>query len=234
MNWKVPLAVIQFARRALCQNFTALDVRAFGACRTACSLAADEAALILARFYMSPPANPGGLAFKRRRWNQKTGPDSTFSLLPADILVNSSDRLYERIFTLSVFRSLFSKRKQPLTGAPPVRRMKTYSAQSGYVYQYYYEGHRDYSSSGDRGVEFVFTVSPDRKTWHETQVLVSDAAIEAWQQAHARELNLTERYAVAKIALFQAFDERSDPARLRDQIRVRHADVDGIIETLGL
>jgi len=28
-------------------------------CRTACSLAADEAALILARFYMSPPANPG-------------------------------------------------------------------------------------------------------------------------------------------------------------------------------
>jgi len=39
---------------------------------------------------------------------------------------------------------------------------------------------------------------------------------------------------VAKIALFQAFDERPDPAQLRDEVRVRNADVEGIIETLGL
>jgi len=37
--------------------------RAFKALHTTCSLAADEAALILARFYMSPPASPGGPAF---------------------------------------------------------------------------------------------------------------------------------------------------------------------------
>jgi hypothetical protein len=30
---------------------------------TACSLTADETALILARFYMSPPANPGWTGF---------------------------------------------------------------------------------------------------------------------------------------------------------------------------
>lgn len=112
--------------------------------------------------------------------------------------------------------------------------MKTYSAQSGYVYQYFYEGHRDYRASDDRGVEFVFTISSDRKTWHEASVLVSELAILEWQQAHTRELSLTERYAVAKIALFQAFDERPDPAQMRGEVRVRNADIDGIIETLGL
>ena len=133
-----------------------------------------------------------------------------------------------------MFRSLFSKKKAALTGAPPVRRLKTYSAQSGYVYQYYYEGHREYRSADDRGVEFVFTISSDRKSWHPASVLISEPAVRGWEQAHERELTLTERYAIAKLALFQAFDERPDPAQMRDEVRVRNADVDGIIETLGL
>jgi len=112
--------------------------------------------------------------------------------------------------------------------------MKTYSAQSGYVYQYFYEGHRDYRAAADEGVEFVFSVSSDRKEWHGSSVLVSLTAIRSWEQAHGRELNSTERYAVAKIALFQAFDERPDPAQMREEVRVRQADVDGIVETLGL
>lgn len=115
-----------------------------------------------------------------------------------------------------------------------MRRVKTYSAQSGYVYQYYYEGHRDFRSGGESGVEFVFTISADRKNWHATSVLVSEAALRAWEQSHARELSSTERYAIAKIALFQAFDERPAPTQMKDEVRVRNADVDAIIETLGL
>lgn len=112
--------------------------------------------------------------------------------------------------------------------------MKTYPAQSGYVYQYYYEGHREYRAAGDRGVEFVFTVSSDGKAWHEASVLLSEISVRGWEQGHDRELSLTERYAVAKLALFQAFDERADPAQMLGEVRVRHADVEGIIETLGL
>jgi len=162
--------------------------------------------------------------------------DSTFSLRPPAILVNSTGPAGARVLTLlkTVFRSLFTKKPAPLTGTPAVRRLKTYSAQSGYVYQYYYEGHRDFRSGGESGVEFVFSISPDRKTWHNTAVLVSDEAIHSWQTTHARELSSTERYAVAKIALFQAFDERSTPAQMKDEVRVRHADVDGIVDTLGL
>jgi hypothetical protein len=133
-----------------------------------------------------------------------------------------------------VFRSLFKKKPAPLTGAPPVRRLKLYSAQSGYVYEYYFEGHRDFRSSGESGTEFVFSLSADRKNWHPTSVLVSDEAVRAWETSHARQLSSTERYAIAKLALFQAFDERPDPALMHDEVRVRTADIAGIVESLGL
>jgi len=133
-----------------------------------------------------------------------------------------------------MFRSLFSKKKAALTGAPAVRRMKTYSAQSGYVYQYFYEGHRDFRAAADRGVEFSFSVSADRKAWHETSVFVGSAAVHDWEKRHSRELSPTERYAIAKMALFQAFDERAEPALLKEEIHVRAADVEAIVDTLGL
>lgn len=111
-----------------------------------------------------------------------------------------------------------------------MRRIKTYSAQSGYVYQYFYEGQRPLETA----TEFVFTLSHDRKNWHNASVLVSNAALAAWEQRHARELHSNERYAVAKMALFQAFDEREDPERMKEPVRLRPADVEAIIETLGL
>ena len=134
----------------------------------------------------------------------------------------------------TVFRSWFSKNKPPLEGAPATRRIKIYSAQSGYVYEYYYEGHRPFRSGGESGSEYAFTVSADRKNWHPAAVMVSGGAIRGWEETHARELSATERYAIAKMALFQAFDERPAPDRMKEEVRVRAADVDAIIETLGL
>jgi len=126
-----------------------------------------------------------------------------------------------------MFRRFFTPKPVPLSGAPAIRRMKTYSAQSGYVYQYFYEGQRP-------GTEFVFSVSADRKVWGPVSVIVNDAAVKAWEQAHARELSATERYAIAKLALFQAFDERALPKDMKEEVRLREADIQGIVETLGL
>ncbi len=122
----------------------------------------------------------------------------------------------------------------PLTGAPAVRRMKSYSAQSGYVYQYYYEGHRPAALPEGSGTEFVFSVSADRKDWRPSRVMVMDETIRAWEASHGRELSSTERYAIAKMALFQAFDERTSPEQMKEEVRVREADIVGIIDTLGL
>jgi hypothetical protein len=133
-----------------------------------------------------------------------------------------------------MLRGLFKKKADPLSGVPAVRRMKAYSAVSGYVYQYFVEGHRDCRTAGEQGTEFVFTISCDRKNWRQTSVFVNSAAIQAWENAHTRELSATERYAIAKMALFQAFDERLDPLRMHEDVRVRVADIDGIVEALGL
>jgi hypothetical protein len=131
---------------------------------------------------------------------------------------------------IKVFRSWFSKRPPALGGTPAIRRLKTYSSQTGYVYRYYYEGHRAYAAGGE---EFVFTVSNSAAGWYPVSVMVSTASVGAWEASHGRTLSATERYAVAKLALFQAFDERP-PDRMRTPVEVRPADVEGIIETLGL
>jgi len=133
-----------------------------------------------------------------------------------------------------MFRRFFAPKSVPLSGKPEIRRLKTYSAQSGYVYQYFYEGHRPLASGSESGIEFVFTLSPDRKHWNSVSVLVSDTALAAWEQQHQREISSTERYAIAKIALFQAFDERTTPDQMKLEVRVRAADVEGIIDGLDL
>ena len=109
----------------------------------------------------------------------------------------------------------------PLAGAPAVRRLKTYSAASGYVYQYFYEGHR--------GTEYFFQVSADRRTYFSLAVLLSESALES----SPRERSSTDRYAVAKMALFKAFDERASPDEMRQPVRVRPEDVAAIAEQLG-
>jgi hypothetical protein len=166
-----------------------------------------------------------------------TGLIPNFSLRPGCYSVNSTGLPYGILFTLggeSVFRSLFKKKPAALTGAPTVRRLKIYSAQSGYVYQYYYEGHREALPSGEIATEFVFAISADRKNWHSTSVLVHEEAVRVWEAAHERQLSSTERYAVAKMALFQAFDERAEPSLMKGEVRVRAADIEAIVETLEL
>src|SRR6185503_2493063 len=100
-----------------------------------------------------------------------------------------------------VLERLFSKKTKPLTGTPTVRRLKNYSAQSGYVYQYFYEGHRESHVPEGSAREFVFSISADRKDWRPTRVFILDSALSAWQQQQGRELNSTECYAIAKMAL---------------------------------
>lgn len=114
----------------------------------------------------------------------------------------------------------------PLTGAPTVQRQKTYSAASGYVYQYHYAGH----CPCDRGEEYVFSVSADRKTSFDVSVIVQAEALGCCQ----RELTATERYGIAKMALFQAFDERENPEQMHEKVAVRQADAAQILATLGL
>ena len=129
---------------------------------------------------------------------------------------------------------LRKKKEVPLTGAPAVRRQKTYSAESGYVYQYFYEGQRPADRDGAAGVQYVFNVSADRKTSSMVSVFLAAATLEGWEQEHGRALAATERYAVAKMALFQAFDRRAEPSLMRDEVRVAADDAEAILTALDI
>ena len=126
-----------------------------------------------------------------------------------------------------------SKPPAPLTGAPEVRRLKTYSAASGFVYQYFYEGHRPSTRDGEPGVEYVFAVSADRASYAAVSVLLADATLDRWQRETARELSSTERYAVAKLVLFRAFDEGPELPRGSQSVVVQAADLAAIAGQLG-
>jgi hypothetical protein len=90
-----------------------------------------------------------------------------------------------------------------------VRRVKTYTAQTGYVYEYYFVGKR--SALPDEplcpATEYIFDVSPDRKSIFAVSVFLSAAAVERFSSEHGRTLSDPEQYASAKLRLLQAFDE---------------------------
>jgi len=98
-----------------------------------------------------------------------------------------------------------------MTRPGEVRRVKSYSASNGYVYQYcFYEVNRITHEGGPAG-EFIYAISADRKTTFPLRIVVVQAALEAWAQANGRALSSSEEYAVAKMRLFQAFDEGEVP-----------------------
>jgi hypothetical protein len=107
----------------------------------------------------------------------------------------------------------------------PGRRMKTYSAESGYVFEY------ALAAEPSPGT-YDFEVSWDRKLLHLVKVVF---APEELLQAPLDTLNSVERYAVAKLAMRMAFDRCETPeALLRGPVRPERKDLDEILRTLDL
>jgi hypothetical protein len=117
-----------------------------------------------------------------------------------------------------------------------VRRMKTYTGETGYVYQYYFVGKRAALPDAPEApaMEFIFDVTPDRKTTFAVSVFLKAEAVAGWSAAHARPMAETEQYAAAKMRLFRGFDQIE---QLRDQGRslvIEAADIEELLAPLGL
>jgi hypothetical protein len=115
-----------------------------------------------------------------------------------------------------------------------VRRIKSYSAATGYVYQYYFfevqKGRRGLAA----GTEYVYMISVDRQTVFPLRIFVSRGAVEKWGQQAGREMSGTEEYAVAKMRLFQAFDEVEDLATARPDLVVDESNLEALLARLDL
>lgn len=133
----------------------------------------------------------------------------------------------------------FPRLNNPQMARPDaVRRVKSYSAANGFVYQYYFfEGNRAQRGSSPGG-EFTYVVSIDRQSAFPFKIFVLHSALESWAAQNGRALSSSEEYAVAKMRLFQAFDEGAVQAVPTGQppreVVVDESNLEALLEQLGI
>jgi hypothetical protein len=147
-------------------------------------------------------------------------------------------RIRERRVFLQTASEVDTSKRAPNNAAMPkpetVRRIKSYSAASGFVYQYQFQDVHPASRATVSGNEFVYYVSADRKTMFPIRIFVRRDALENWTKQTGRTLTGTEEYALAKMRLFEALDEVEDFAAKRPELAVDESNISSLLERLDL
>lgn len=117
-----------------------------------------------------------------------------------------------------------------------VRRLKTYTADTGFVYQYYFVGKRNALPGATEvpATEYIFDVTADRAATYAISVFVCSEALEAWARAHQRSLTEAEQYAAAKLRLLRGLDELEDIAASERHFLLTSENIEEVVEVLGL
>lgn len=117
-----------------------------------------------------------------------------------------------------------------------LRRMKTYTGEQGYVYQYYFVGKRASVVNPSRSAttEYIFDVTSDRKRTFSVSVFLPDEVTRQWADAHGRLLTDAEQYGAVKLRLFQAFDQIEDMMANGRQLSVDSGILEQVLATLGV
>jgi hypothetical protein len=115
-----------------------------------------------------------------------------------------------------------------------VRRIKSYSAATGYVYQYYFYQVQKAVRGSSTGSEYVYMVSVDRKKVFPLKIFVTREGLEQWGRDAGRELTGTEEYAVAKMRLFEALDEVPDLASRPPELVVDGSNIEVLLSRLDI
>jgi hypothetical protein len=113
-----------------------------------------------------------------------------------------------------------------------VRRLKTYTGETGYVYQYYFVGHRP--ALHEPATEFVFDVTSDRKTTFSVSIFLLHCAVAEWEDSHGRKLVEAEQYASVKMCLFRAFDEIERLKEEGRQLIIGPEEMEGLLAKVGV
>ncbi len=115
-------------------------------------------------------------------------------------------------------------------------RYKSYAAEAGVSYQYFFVGrHRVLRPEGQGpGSDFAFVVTADQNPPFMLRIFVSDRALAAWKDAHGRALDSNEQYALAKMRLFRGFDESENLRREWLSLVVDESNVEELLRPLEL
>lgn len=114
------------------------------------------------------------------------------------------------------------------------RRVKSYSAATGYVYQYYFYEVEKKRRGFTQGTEYVYMVSVDRQHVFPLKIFVEHEALVKWSARTGQQLTGTEEYAVAKMRLFQAFDEIEGLTAKQPDLLVDGSNLDALLAQLDL
>ena len=117
-----------------------------------------------------------------------------------------------------------------------VRRLKTYTGETGFVYQYYFVGKRQALADDPAApaTEFIFDVTSDRKQTFAVSIFLRDEAVIKWQAQHERTLAEAEQYAATKVRLFRAFNEIEDLLGQGRRLIVAHEELEELLAELGV
>jgi hypothetical protein len=113
-----------------------------------------------------------------------------------------------------------------------IRRMKTYTGEQGYVYQYYFVGQRPATLATGPSVEYVFDITSDRKTTYAVSLFLPASATDAWACAHGRALRDAEKYGAVKMRLFRAFDEIEDMQHHGRHLEILSSELEQLLQML--
>jgi hypothetical protein len=114
--------------------------------------------------------------------------------------------------------------------------MKTYTADTGYVYQYYFVGKREALADAPEApaTEYVFDVTADRKSLFAMSVFLRADALEAWAFSHGRSLTEAEQYAAAKLRLLHGLDEIQDLSQNSRRLALGPEEIESVLSPLDL
>ena len=116
------------------------------------------------------------------------------------------------------------------------RRYKSYAAETGTAYQYFFAHSRRVTRPEGQGAgsDYVFVITADQRPPFILRLFIAERALAEWRRKHGRALDSNEVYAVAKMRLFRAFDEIEG---LRDawlDVRVDEGNIEELLEPLSL
>ena len=153
-------------------------------------------------------------------------------------LARGSTRLRPRVNSCAARARLTAARNPPnnpsMAKPEIVRRIKSYSAESGYVYQYQFQDAHSARQGSASGNEYVYYVSADRKKMFPVRIFVGQDALKKWGKATGRALTGTEEYAAAKMRLFQAFDEGQELSATGPALVVDESNLNALLQRLDL
>jgi len=117
-----------------------------------------------------------------------------------------------------------------------LRRYKSYAAETGIAYRYFFESRRSLVRPAGLGPgsDYIFVLTADQSPPFALRIFVSQRATAAWRAAHSRELDASEQYALAKMRLFRAMDELANLREESLNLVVDETNVEELLEPLDL